>query len=92
MSKTPAWLVMGEGHADITLSRPAKIDGADTTALRMREPNVQDQISSTEGMGSDSVKEIGMFANLCEVSPDDLRQLPLRDYKRLQTAFLGFID
>ena len=41
--------------------------------------------------GRDSAKEIAMFANLCEVSPDDIKRLTLRDYKKLQVAFMDFI-
>lgn len=86
----PEWLEDGEGIIDITLSRPAKVSGAETPKLRMREPTVNDQLIAEEYKGSDAQKEVMMVANLCEVSPEDIRALPLRDYKRLQTAFLRF--
>lgn len=79
------------GHIDVALSRPMVIDGAQVKALRMREPTVADQLASEEMKGSDSAKEIAMLANLCEVSPDDIKRLTLKDYKKLQAAFLGFI-
>ena len=79
------------GFVDVELSRPMVIDGAQVKALRMREPTVADQIASEEMKGSDSAKEIAMLANLCEVSPDDIKRLTLKDYKKLQAAFLGFI-
>lgn len=79
------------GFVDVPLSRPLSIAGADVKALRMREPTVADQLASEEAKGSDSAKEIAMFANLCEVAPDDIKRLSLRDYKTLQAAFLGFL-
>ena len=79
------------GYIDVELSRPMTIDGAQVKALRMREPTVADQLASEEMKGSDSAKEIAMLANLCEVSPDDIKRLTLKDYKKLQAAFLGFI-
>ena len=42
--------------------------------------------------GSDAAREIQTFANLCEQAPDDIRRLPLKDYKRLQAAYVNFID
>lgn len=79
------------GFVDVELSRPMVIDGAQVKALRMREPTVADQLASEEMKGSDSAKEIAVLANLCEVSPDDIKRLTLKDYKKLQAAFLGFI-
>lgn len=78
------------GFVDIELSRPLQIDGANVSALRMREPTVADQLAMEEMKGTDGAKEIGMFANLCEVSPDDIKKLTLKDYKKVQATFLGF--
>ena len=80
------------GFVDVTLSRPLEIDGANVTKLRLREPTVADQLASDEFKGGDAAKEIFTMANLCQVSPDDLKKLTLRDYKKLQEAFLGFIS
>ena len=91
--KNPDWLKQNDdGSADIILSKPADIGGTKTGAVRMREPTVADQEVASEMSGSDASREIAVFANLCGLAPDDIRKLPLRDYKRLQTAYLGFID
>lgn len=79
-------------HADIKLSSPMTIAGAEVKALRMREPTVADQLASEEVKGSDAAREIAMFANLCEVSPDEIKQLTLKDYRAVQKAFAGFLD
>lgn len=80
------------GFVDVELSRPLEIDGAKVTKLRMREPTVADQLAADEYKGSDAAREILTMANLCEVAPDDIKRLTLKDYKRMQAAFLGFID
>ena len=80
------------GFVDVELARALDIDGAQVKALRMREPTVADQLASEEMKGGDSAKEIAMLANLCEISPDDIKRLTLKDYKKVQAAFLGFIS
>lgn len=81
-----------DGSVNITFSRPLDVNGASVAWVRMREPLVSDQQAVSEMKGTDASREVSMFANLCELAPDDICRLPLRDYKRLQTAFLGFID
>lgn len=92
MKKSPEYLNLAAdgSYVDITLTRPIEVDGAQVTALRMREPTVADQEVAVDGAGSDASREIMMFANLCEVSPDQIRKMPLKNYKRLQEAFLNF--
>lgn len=85
-STTPA----DAGFVDVELTRPLQIAGAPVKALRMREPTVADQLAMEEMKGTDGAKEIGMFANLCEVTPDDIKKLTLKDYKKVQAAFLNF--
>jgi hypothetical protein len=82
----------GDGHADVALSRGLDLAGAKVMALRMREPNVADQLVLDKMKGSDAENEIALLANLCALAPDDIKQLPLRDYRRVQAAFLGFQD
>lgn len=83
--------VQDTGYVDVELSRPLEVDGAKVTKLRMREPTVGDQLVADEMKGSDAAKEIATLANLCQIAPDDIKKLTLKDYKRLQAAFLGFI-
>lgn len=80
-----------EGYTDIQLTRPVNMGGVEVKALRMREPTVADQLASEAATGSDSAKEIAMIANLCQQAPDDIKQLTLRDYKKVQAAFLAFL-
>lgn len=79
------------GYVDIELSRPIEIDGVQVTTLRMREPTVADQLAVEDAKGSSAMKEVMLAANLCDVTPDDIKKLTLRDYEKVQRAFTGFI-
>ena len=79
------------GYVDIELSRPIEIDGVQVTMLRMREPTVADQLAIDDMKGGSAIKEVTLAANLCDVTPDDIKRLTLRDYGKIQNAFSGFI-
>jgi len=92
MAKEKSPITYGDGFADIELTREAEIGGVKVKQLRMREPSVEDQLVANAMKGSDLDKDIGYFANLCGVTPDDIKRLPLRSYKRVQDAFFGLTD
>lgn len=80
------------GFAEITLSRPASIEGSEHAVLRLREPTVEDMATFQDDKGSEAAREISMLANLCELPPAAIRSLPIRDYARLQAAFALFTN
>lgn len=90
--KNPDWLVYKDDGAHITLSKPLNVNGTDVPVIVMREPDVDDQLAMDAINGGDAAKELGMMSNLCTIAPETLRKLKLRDYKRVQRAFLGFLD
>lgn len=92
--ETPEWLVYDDvaGQAKISLSRPFEVDGQRKTELTMREPTVQDQLTMSHQGGSDAQQELRLLSNLLEVTEADIKRLPLRDYKRVARAFVGFTD
>lgn len=93
MKNTPDWLKYDEGFAEIQLDgKPLEVNGAKLTVIRMREPSVEDQLAMDAMDGGDAAKELGMFANLCTIDKANLRTLSLRNYKRVQRAFVGFLD
>ena len=79
-----------DGYAEVTLTRPRQVNGVETAVLRRREPPVEDMERFQDDKGSDAQREVRMIANLCEIPPDDLRKLPLRDYARLQSGVALF--
>lgn len=79
-----------DDFVDVQLTKPIKIDGVEVKALRMREITVKDSLVSSKMKGSDAENEIALMANLCNVSAEDLQQLKMRDYAKLQTALKSF--
>lgn len=89
----PGWMkVMEDGSVQVSLSKPMEVNGAKISYLVMREPTLDDQIVSNETRGSDAIKELTLFSNLCTVAASDMRKIAYRDYMRLQAAFGNFID
>lgn len=77
-------------YVDIELARPIRVDGVSVKVLRMREPTVGDQLAMDVVKGGDAAKELAMMSNLCQITPDQLQTLTLRDYKKVQAAFVNF--
>jgi Phage tail assembly chaperone proteins, E, or 41 or 14 len=81
-----------DGSMTVTLSRGIDISGVLVNTLQMREPVVGDQLAAQKLSGSDADKDIFMLANLCMLAPSDIQKLKLRDFKRVQDAYLRFFD
>lgn len=60
--------------------------------LNLRRPKVRDMLASDKTKGSDAEKEIALFANLCEVTPDEIGALDMADYQALQQAYQVFLS
>ena len=77
-------------QVQILLSKPLDIDGTKVSTLTMREPTVNDQLIAAESGSTDAMQEVAIMANLCMVSTADIRKMSLRDYRKLQTAYVAF--
>lgn len=64
--------------------------GARVTSVGMREPTVADQIAAERAGKSAAEQEIALIGNLCELTPDEVASLSMRDYRRLQEALVDF--
>lgn len=87
----PDYLTEGDGFIDIKLRRPIAIDGTKVASLRMREPDLNDQLVFEATKGTDAVKEATLIANLCDISVDQAKTLKLHDWKRAQEALGNLI-
>ena len=76
----------------IELKHPITVNGMETKELVLRRPRVRDMIASDKGGGGDAEKEMLLFVNLCEVTPETIENLDLVDYKALQEAYLDFLS
>lgn len=79
-------------HVDIKLKHGITIAGAKVQSIRMRAPTVADTLAADKMGGSSAEKELAIFANLCELAPQDLQGMLLSDYKLLQEAWASFFD
>ena len=76
----------------IKLAYPIENDGETTTELTMRRPKLKDQLRVLSSKKSDAEKEMAMFCNLMEVSPELLKELDLADYGKIQEVYQGFLS
>lgn len=76
----------------ITLDYPVKITGKETSEITMRRPKVRDMILSDRPGKSDAEKEMSLFSDLTGMSPDELQELDMGDYLKLQEAYRGFLS
>lgn len=82
-----------DGSITIRTTRPVTIDGASVSTVTMREPTVGDEIAASAGAGRSAENfEVTLFANLCTISPDAIRGMTIRNYKRMQEAYRLFTD
>lgn len=75
--------------ASIELEFPITVSGAKVSVLSMRRANVGDVLAANR-IKDEIEREIVLFANLCQLTPDDVRALDLKDYQKLQEAFRSF--
>ncbi|WP_281680178.1 phage tail assembly protein [Synergistes jonesii] len=75
----------------IELSYPIAIDATEVKVLQMRRPKVADVLLLQKQQGQEAEKEIKLFANLCEISPDDIGRLDMMDYAKLQEQYANFM-
>ena len=60
--------------------------------IQLRRPKVRDMLSVEKSVDNDAEKEIQLFANLSELSPDNLLELDMADYAKLQKAYQDFLS
>lgn len=76
----------------IELTHSIEIDGAKVGVIQLRRPKVRDMLSVEKSVDNDAEKEIQLFANLSELSPDNLLELDMTDYAKLQKAYQDFLS
>lgn len=76
----------------IELSTPVTCDGSEMKSLNMREPKVRDMLAAEKAGKSDGEREIAMFASLCEVTPEVIKDLSMKDYRKVQETYGGFLS
>ncbi len=75
----------------INLKFPVTVENETYNNLTMRRSKVKDRLAIAAMKNlSDEEKEIRLFANLCEVSPEVLKELDEVDYSSVQKVYMSF--
>lgn len=87
MTKMPA-----THRVTIELSYPITIDGTEVRSLSIRRPKVSDILYISQSPKSDTEKEVELLSNLCEITQDNMGDLDITDYVKLQEQYINFTD
>jgi hypothetical protein len=79
-------------ETDIILDYPLTIDGREVKTLKLRRPKVKDQRNAEKAAGDDAGRELNLFAALTGVNPEDLEELDMKDYGKLQERYSSFLS
>ena len=77
---------------NVKLKYSVEVDGVSVNQLKVRRPKVRDMLGVESTKASDAEKEINLFANLCEVTPETLMGLDMADYAKLQKVYQDFLS
>jgi len=66
--------------------------GAMTDTITMREPTVGDEINAQETAPKESLVQITLFANLCDLTLDELKQISSKDGQKIAEAYNSFLE
>lgn len=69
----------------------SKVKLSSGKTVEMREPKVRD-MRAVKHIKDPEDRELAIFVNLAEMTEDEILDLPLKDYEKLQRAFEGFLD
>jgi len=77
----------------IKFSREYSLNGgAMTDTITMREPTVGDEINAQETAPKESLVQITLFANLCDLTLDELKQISSKDGQKIAEAYNSFLE
>ncbi|GHT96987.1 hypothetical protein FACS1894122_15800 [Alphaproteobacteria bacterium] len=75
----------------IKLSEPIKIDGVLVHEISLRRPKVRDRLLVEKGNGNDAEKEVNFIANLASITPEEVQEIDLQDYAKIQDVLRNFL-
>ena len=82
----------GSGSIIITLQWPVTIGGTKVSTVTMRRSKVRDRLQSEKAGKTAGEVEINLFAKLCSLGPEEIEDIDLDDYGRLQAGFSSFLS
>ncbi|HBG94701.1 MAG TPA: phage tail assembly protein [Chromatiaceae bacterium] len=76
----------------IKLRYPLRVNGQEVTEIQLRRPKVRDRLAVEKMSASQAEKEVRFIANLCEMAPDEIEELDMADYTKIQETVTGFLS
>ncbi len=78
---------------EIVLKHPVKLaTGKTLDKIILRRPKVRDLKAAQRAWDKPEDQELALLAMLAGITPEDLEELDLADYKAVQEAFRGMLD
>lgn len=78
---------------NIVLKHPVKLaTGALVERVTLRRAKVRDLKQAQRGHDKPEDQELALLAMLCGLTPEDLEELDLADYRALADQFRGMLD
>lgn len=76
----------------LKLGTPIGINGLKTDTIFLREPTVGDSLDIQKlAPSDDDQREVLMLARLADISTEDLKRMSMRDFRRMQKAYLRLV-
>ena len=75
---------------EIKLEYPIECSGQVRKSLTMRRPKLRD-FEAVDNVINDIEKSVRLIANLTELSPDEVRELDMVDFRRVNEVLEGFL-
>ncbi len=76
----------------IKLATPIEINGVKTDTIVLREPTVGDSLDVQKlAPNDDDQREVLMLARLADISPEDLKRMGMKDFRRMQKGYLRLV-
>jgi len=76
---------------EIKFSREYELNGAMSDTIEMREPTINDEINAQETAPSEGMLQLTLFANLCDLSIDELKQISSKDGQKIAEVYNSFL-
>jgi hypothetical protein len=76
----------------IELDYPINVSGEEVKQLNMRRAKARDLKKAQSAAPDQASQELHLFALLTDVNPEDLEELDMKDYSKLQGTYNAFLS
>lgn len=76
----------------IELDYPITVEGKEIKELTMRRAKAKDMKKAQNSAPDQATQELHLFSQLTGINPEDLEELDMKDYTRLQREYSSFLS